>query len=76
MTCNSATNEVDIDVQRRNKDILGYSSPQTVYNSHVLPKIKTKYFLEGVVSHIKELKSEEAVAFKKKKKKNPNRGKR
>lgn len=68
MTCNCATNQVDIDLQRQNNDTLGYPSPQTVYNSHVLLKIKTnsKHFVEVVVSHIKELKNEETVALKKK----------
>ena len=35
--------------------------------ARVIPKIKTtsKYFLEGVVSQIKEVKSEKTVALKK-----------
>lgn len=69
LTCNCATNQVAIDLQRQNNDTLGYPSPQTVYNPHVLLKIKTnsKHFIEVVVCQIKELKNEETVALKKKK---------
>lgn len=49
VTWNSAPNKVDIDVQRQNEDVRGYSSLQTVYKSHTLPKIKTyfKMFCRG-----------------------------